>query len=172
MRGIARLSFAGSIVLSMAAITPAAASTPEIQRPAAKPQAVGLLHTVRTIPEACVRIEGKFTGQAAPPYAIKLVKTHPQCQPRARWVDTKQAPSSTQGWVLNDLIRIPSAGCPGQQALVHVWRRPGVVTPPALDGQGRARVYLEDAMKDAPASASRTAFTMTVTTEGASCPRE
>ena len=40
---------------------------PEIERPAASAQATGTVHTVRQIPEACTRIEGRFTGTATQP---------------------------------------------------------------------------------------------------------
>src|SRR3546814_1290887 len=39
----------------------AADPVPEITRPAATPQANGVVHTLRQIPEACARIEGAFT---------------------------------------------------------------------------------------------------------------
>lgn len=169
MRPHAKLLSVGCFALSMAATTAVAAAAPEIQRAVAKPQAAGAVHTVRSIPEACMRIEGRFTGQAAPPYAVRVVKTHPQCQPRARWIDSTSAPSAARGWVLNDTIRIPRADCPGQLAVVNVWRRPGSATPPALDAQGRARLYLEEAVKSGPDITTLTAYTAVVSLEGANC---
>jgi hypothetical protein len=125
---------------------------------------------VRSIPEACARIEGRFTGQSANPYSVTLVRTHPNCQPRALWIDAaKTTPSTAAGWILNDLVRVPRAGCPSQQAVVRVWRRPVPVATPALDGQGRARVYVEEAIRGVPTAVKRPAFTATVTTEGADC---
>ena len=56
---------------------------PEIARAASTPQANGQAHTLRTIPEACARIEGRFTGQAADPYKFTLARTSANCQPRA-----------------------------------------------------------------------------------------
>lgn len=53
---------------------------PEIDRPAATPQRVGTAHTLRLTPEACTRIEGLFTGQAAEPYRFTVVRTS-NCQP-------------------------------------------------------------------------------------------
>jgi hypothetical protein len=48
---------------------------------------VGAAHTLRQIPEACARLEGVFTGDAAEPYRFSAVRTSEQCQPRARFVD-------------------------------------------------------------------------------------
>src|SRR3546814_16871728 len=42
------------------------------------------------------------------------------------------------GWKFNDLIRVPSAACPSQRAVVRVWRKP-VVVGEERDGQGQAR---------------------------------
>ncbi|WP_201510683.1 hypothetical protein, partial [Klebsiella pneumoniae] len=59
-------------LLMLAALAPAvpalAAKTPELQRAVGAPQAVGAVHTLRQIPEACARLEGAFTGDAAAPY--------------------------------------------------------------------------------------------------------
>jgi len=53
--------------LLLLALAPCLASAgqdpkPEIKREASTPQADGKAHTLRTIPEACARIEGLFTG--------------------------------------------------------------------------------------------------------------
>lgn len=141
------------IPLLLLAALPAFAAdpVPEITRPAATPQANGVVHTLRQIPEACARIEGAFTGQAAEPYRFAVVRTSPNCQPRARFVDfEKVGPSEAAGWKFNDLIRVPSAACPSQQAVVRVWRKP-VAVGEERDGQGQSRIYLEDAMKNAAA---------------------
>ena len=125
---------------------------PEITRPASMPQAVGQAHTLRTIPEACARIEGQFTGQAADPYKFTLARTSANCQPRARVVSAaKVNPSTKDGWIFNDLIRVPSAACPAQEAVVRVWRKPASAAPPDLDAQGRSRIYLKDATDSAKA---------------------
>lgn len=125
---------------------------PEITRAASSPQAVGQVHTLRTIPEACARIEGKFTGQAADPYKFSIVRTSPNCQPRARLVDAAKAkPDAKKGWIFNDVIRVPSARCPSQVAVVRLWRKPADSAPPALDAQGRSRIYLKDATDAAKA---------------------
>ena len=129
----------------------AAEPKPEIQRETGAAQAVGALHTLRTIPEACARLEGMFTGDAAQPYKYAVVRTSPQCPPRARFVDyTKAQPAEAKGWKLNDVIRVPNAACSSQKAVVHVWRLPADNTP-KLDGQGSARVYLQDAKEIAAA---------------------
>lgn len=135
-------------LLLAAALLPLAASAadpkPEIQRPAAAPQANGVAHTLRQIPEACARIEGMFTGDAAQPYKFAVVRTSPNCQPRARFVDAAKAkPSLEAGWKFNDLIRVPSAACPQQQAVVRIWRKP-VDQTQQPDGQGQTRIYLQE----------------------------
>ncbi len=130
----------------------AADPKPEITRDAAKPQMVGAVHTLRQIPEACARIEGVFTGQAAEPYKFAVVRTSPNCQPRARFVDAaKVKPSAAGGWTFNDLIRVPNAACATQQAVVRVWRLPADVAPPKLDAQGRSRIYLKESVARAKA---------------------
>lgn len=144
-----------SLLLLAVAISPvfAADPKPEIIRDPIAAQAVGSAHTVRTIPEACARLEGMFTGDASQPYKFAVVRTSPNCQPRARFVDAaKAAPSEKSGWKFNDLIRIPNAACPTQLATVRVWRKPAPVTPPKLDGQGQSRIYLEEQRKSAAAN--------------------
>lgn len=147
-----------------------AAESPEITRAVGKPQTVGALHTLRVIPEACVRIEGQFTGLATPPYTVNVVRTHPNCQPRAHWIDGANAkPAAGAGWILNDVVRVPSAACATQLAVLRIWRRAGDVATPALDGQGRARLYLADSMKGRPATTNRPVFTAVTAVEGRGC---
>ena len=157
-----------------AAALPASAAdpTPEIQRPVGTAQAVGAAHTLRSIPEACARLEGVFTGDAAQPYKFAAVKTNPQCQARARFVDAaKVQPSVAAGWKLNDVIRVPNSACPSQQAVVRVWRLPAD-NKPVLDGQGSARVYLQDA-KEAAAEGKKlppvTMYAAEMKVEGKAC---
>ncbi|MDH5824757.1 hypothetical protein QFW77_17445 [Luteimonas sp. RD2P54] len=127
----------------------AAAQAPEIERETAPPQAVGAAHTLRQIPEACARIEGVFTGQADPPYRFTVMQTSPGCRPRARLVDAdKVRPDPADGWVLNDVVRIPGAACPSQIAVARIWRRPAEGTL-QTDAQGRARIYLDEARAQA-----------------------
>ena len=144
----------GLAFLLAAAALPALAGdpTPEITRGPVTPQAVNALHTLRQIPEACARLEGMFTGDAAQPYKFSAVRTSPNCQARARFVDAaKVKPSAAGGWKFNDLIRVPNSACLTQLAVVRVWRRPADVAPPKLDGQGRSRIYLEDSIAKAKA---------------------
>ncbi|HEY0333877.1 MAG TPA: hypothetical protein VGC74_09235 [Stenotrophomonas sp.] len=144
-----RLLLCGGL-LAVALPVLAADPAPELQRAVGAPQAVGAVHTLRQIPEACARLEGVFTGQAAEPYRFSVVRSNPTCQPRSRFVDyAKAAPSEAAGWKLNDIIRVPHAGCASQQAVVKVWRKPADNQPPALDGQGQSRIYLEEAKKKA-----------------------
>lgn len=147
---------------------------PEITRAAVPAQAQGQAHTLRTIPEACTRLEGMFTGDAAQPYRFTTVRTSPNCQPRARFVDASSAKASVRdGWMLNDLLRVPNAACPGQQAVVQVWRKPASAAPPKLDAQGRARLYLDESKQ--AAAAGRTGgvpvFAAAMTVEGKRCSR-
>ncbi len=164
--------------LGLSAVTfPALAAepTPEIQRKVGTPQAVGALHTIRQIPEACLRLEGVFTGQVEQPYRYRVVRTSEQCQPRARLVDyAKAQPSTAGGWTLNDVVRIPSAACPGQQAVIRIWRLPETPVAPAPDGQGQTRIYLEDAKKDIDAGKLKdvkiTTYAAGMKLEGKACP--
>ena len=134
-----------------------AAQPPQITRAVGTPQAVGVLHTLRVIPEACTRIQGRFTGNAAAPYDFDVVRTNARCQPRAQLVDAaKVSPEGTPGWRYVDLVRVPSASCPSQQAVVRLWGRDATTAvPPRLDAQGRSRVYLKDALGSAAADAGK-----------------
>ena len=150
----------------------AADPTPEIKRDAAKPQADGAVHTLRTIPEACARLEGQFTGKAAQPYKFAVVRTSPTCQARARFVDAAKAkPSETTGWKFNDVIRVPSASCATRHAVVRVWRKPANATPPKLDAQGRSRIYLKESVDAAKKGdiAATPMYAAAMSVEGASC---
>ena len=150
----------------------AAEPTPEIRRDAIKPQAVGTVHTLRTIPEACARIEGLFTGKAAEPYKFAVVRTGATCQARARFVDAAKAkPSEKSGWKFNDMIRVPNAACPSQQAVVRIWRKPADAAPPQLDAQGRSRIYLKDATAKVKAQGTPNlpVFASAMAVEGKSC---
>ena len=144
---------------------------PEIVRQASKPQTTGQAHTLRTIPEACARIEGQFTGQAADPYKFTLSRTSAHCQPRARLVDAaKVKPATKDGWIFNDVIRVPSASCPAQEAVVRVWRKPADAAPPDLDAQGRSRIYLKDATDAAKSKTpSVPMFAVAMGVEGKAC---
>lgn len=158
--------------LLVAATAGAADLKPEIQRAAATPQAVGVVHTLRTIPEACARLEGKFTGVKAKPYVFAAVPSSARCQPRARLVDAVSAKASVaNGWLLNDVIRVPSASCPSQQAVVRVWRLATKAAPPKLDAQGRSRIYLKDGLDAARQGqlAAIPQFATSMALEGSAC---
>ena len=162
-------------VLALSVLAPlpawAAEPVPELQRPVASAQPVGALHTLRQIPEACARLQGAFTGDAAQPYRFEVVRISESCQPRARFVDFDQArPSEAAGWKLNDVIRVPSAACPAQQAVVQVWRKPAGAAP-QLDGQGQSRIYLEEAKQQAAAGriAQLPMFAARTEVEGKAC---
>ncbi|WP_460815023.1 hypothetical protein [Luteimonas pelagia] len=150
----------------------AMAQSPEIERAPGAPQAVGAAHTLRNLPEACARLEGRFTGQAAEPYAFTATRTSATCQPRAQLVDAaKVRPSTGDGWKLNDVIVVPSAECPARKAVVHVWRKPADAKPPALDAQGRARIYMDEARAAIQAGtfAPVTLYAAAMSLEGEAC---
>ena len=75
------------------------------------------------------------------------------------------------GWILNDRIRVPSAACPGQAAVVRVWRQQESQASPALDAQGKSRIYLEEGLKKAKAGklAALPAYAVAMTLEGKPC---
>lgn len=148
----------------------ALAATPEIKRDVGAPQANGVVHLVRGLPEACAWIQGSFTGDAAAPYRIAPARTSPNCQARARLVDAaKVQPSEAKGWKLNDVVRIPSKDCAGLQAVVEIWRKPSTAQPIGLDAQGRARVYLQDAKANASKAPAPPAYAARMRTEGKVC---
>lgn len=158
--------------LLVAATASAADPKPEIQRAASTPQAVGVTHTLRTIPETCTRLEGRFTGDKSKPYVFAAVPSSDRCQPRARLVDAVSAKASVaNGWLLNDVIRVPSASCPAQQAVVRVWRQASKAAPPKLDAQGRSRLYLKDGLEAARQGqlAATPVFATSMVLEGMAC---
>ena len=112
-------------------------------------QAVGQAHTLRQIPEACVRLEGRFSGQPDKPYLLDVVPISPTCQPRARFEGALADPAPA-GWRLAQRIRLPSTECPQQVAVFELWQRDGA-SPQARDGQGQVRVYLEHSQQQARA---------------------
>ena len=155
---------------------PAAAAdpVPEIHRDPATPQPPGVLHTLRQIPEACARIQGQFTGDAANPYTFEVVRTNPNCVPRAKLVDaTEVKPSKAEGWKLNDLVRVTSTLCATQFAVMRVWRLPSqAAVPPGLDAQGRSRLYLKDMKAAAKAGKLNPLpeYAVATAVEGTPCP--
>lgn len=137
------------IALALSPRLAAAEAQSEITRQPAPPMAIGQDHTVRQIPEACARIEGRFTGQEQPAYRFRVVQTGPGCSPRARLVNADEVePDLAEGWILNDVVEIPAAGCPGLRAVATVWRLPAT-SRLELDAQGRARIYLDESRQAA-----------------------
>lgn len=162
--------FAGLLLGS--ATLAAAEPVPEIRRPPGAAQAVGVAHTLRVVTEACMRLEGRYTGERATPYALKAVRTSARCQPRAALADAgKAGASAANGWLLNDVIRVPSASCPSQQAVVRVWRKDISPTPPKLDAQGRSRIYLKEGLDAARHGDLKPipVFATALTVEGQGC---
>ncbi len=150
-----RLHILAASLLALATSANAASPTPqdpkpEIQRQPAGAQQVGVAHTLRVIPEACARLQGQFTGLPATPYKLAVARTSERCQARARMVDAAGAKASaTTGWVLNDEIRVPSAACSTQHAVIRIWRKDAKAVPPKLDAQGRSRIYLKEGLDSA-----------------------
>ncbi|HEY1136667.1 MAG TPA: hypothetical protein VGE64_04160 [Xanthomonadaceae bacterium] len=135
------------------ACAPALAQSPEIRREPYPPQAVGTTHTIRVIPETCAYLRGMFTTDATVPYRYGASRSAARCQARARLVDPAKAmPSTAKGWILNDEVRIPQAGCPARTAVIRIWRKPVDAAAP-LDGRGQARIYLQDAKQQAKSGA-------------------
>lgn len=166
------MRFLIALLAALALPAMAADPEPEITRDAVKPQAVGVPHSLRTIPEACARIEGVFTGDAAQPYKFAVVRTSPECRARARFVDAARTrPSEQEGWTFNDQLRVPNAACGTQFAVVKVWRKPAGAPLPKRDGQGQSRVYLEEARKLAEADklAAIPMYAAEMTVEGLAC---
>lgn len=145
--------------------------SPEIERPTGTAQAIGVVHTLRQIPEACTRLEGTFTADASARYRFVAVRSSANCQPRARFVDAASAsPDIAGGWTLNDEIRVPSVECPAQQAVVRVWRKP-VEQTVELDAQGKSRIYLADVKKNVAAARQVAVplFAAVMAVEGKAC---
>ena len=170
MRPLPLILFAAMLAAPMLAT--ATDPVPEIERAAAAPQQTGALHALRTIPEACARLQGEFSDDPKQPYRLAVVRTSAACQARARLLDAEKAkPSAAAGWILNDQIRVPSAACPTLSALVEVWRRPASSGSPALDAQGKARIYLGDSKRKAEAGklAAIPAYAVSMRIEGKRC---
>jgi hypothetical protein len=161
--------------MTMALPALAADPAPEVHRDPAIPQPPGVVHTLRQIPEACARIQGQFTGNAADPYKFELVRTSPNCAPRAKLLDAAKAkPDAAAGWKFNDLVRVPSTLCPTQFAVVRVWRLPvGTAVPPKADAQGYSRIYLKEMTAAAKAGKLNPipVYAVSTAVEGTPCPR-
>jgi len=145
---------------------------PEIKRAVATPQAAGVVHTLRTIPEACARLEGQFTRDARAPYKLVAVRTSERCAPRAKLADSTAARAGGgRGWGVNDLSRGPDAGGPWRRGVVRVGRKDIKAVPPKLDAQGRSRIYLKDSLDAARAGDLKPipVFATAMTVEGLAC---
>ena len=90
---LAMTLFAAAMSVSLPSF--ASDATPEITRPVGAAQAIGAVHTLRGIPEACTRLEGAFTGEAAKPYMFHAVQTSATCQPRARVLEADTVKPTT-----------------------------------------------------------------------------
>ena len=148
-------SMAAVAMLGMALGQPLCAQSAEPlrTRPIGSAQADGQLHTLRTIPEACVRLQGQFGGPDG--YALAAVPSAPGCQPRAqfRGVDSID-PDPAAGWLLDEIVRVPSARCPQQMLRLELWTLPVAPVQAPRDGQGQVRIYLEQAQQGRAAGAA------------------
>ena len=148
----------------------ASGQQPETKRPVGKPQATSVLHTLRVIPEACMSIQGKFTGNTTKPYDFSAVPTGTRCQPRAKLVDAASVkPQGKAGWIYADEVRVPSAACPSQHAVVRLWRSTAKAAPPKLDAQGRSRLYVKDSMAGKPDTANVPTYAIEMGVAGKAC---
>ena len=141
---VAPLALFFSLLLSWPAMATGLAA-----RPAASPQADGVAHTLRQIPEACIRLQGMFSGRADHPYALQAVPTQERCPRRAVFAGIADAPQADEGWQLDEQIVVPSAACPALRMTLSLWRHPGQVRKAERDGQGQVRVYVEQARQAA-----------------------
>ena len=164
------------ILLGLACVLATGASSatsdpaPEIQRAPYLAQVDGAVTTLRIIPEACMRLEGRYTGDRGRPFALSTSPSSARCLPHARLVDAAGVhPASGRGWVLNDVIRVPSARCQGQWAQVQVWRESTGDAVPTRDAQGRVRVYLHDAMSPAARARPLPRFVAQLVMQGRDC---
>ena len=142
------------LMTSLPAAAVAVGSQTASPRPVVQPQPDGVLHTLRQIPEACVRLQGQFTGQAQQPYALQVVPTTTSCPRRAVFAGASAQAPAEPGWQPVEQLRVPSAGCPGMVLVLQLWQLPGQVRRLPADGQGRERVYLEQ-VRATPAADSR-----------------
>lgn len=147
-----------AMVALLMAVQPVAAAAAGTQaanpRPAVQPQPDGGLHTLRQIPEACVRLQGQFTGLAQQPYALQVVPTSASCPRRAVFAGVSTQAPAVPGWQPVEQLRVPSARCPGMVLVLQLWQLPGQVRRLPADAQGRERVYLEQ-VRATPAADSR-----------------
>jgi hypothetical protein len=60
---------------------------------------------------------------------------------------------------------VPRVDAPACVATIDIWRKPGDAAPPALDAQGRSRIYLDKPQKPATAPL----FTAVLTIDAKSC---
>ena len=134
------------LMISTLLMAPALAAPPDTgrQRPPSRPQADGVWHTLRQIPEACARLQGRFTGQPELPYQLQAVAGSTHCRRRAVLLPLQQgAVDPGPSWVLDERIVVPSAACPGLAVELTLWRSNPVATSRPRDAQGRERIYLQ-----------------------------
>lgn len=144
-----------ALLMAVQPVAAAAAGTQATnQRPAVLPQPDGVLHTLCQIPEACVRLQGQFTGQAQQPYALQVVPTTASCPRRAVFAGVSAQAPAAPGWQPVEQLRVPSARCPGMVLVLQLWQLPGQARRLPADAQGRERVYLEQ-VRATPAADSR-----------------
>jgi len=116
---------------------------PEISRAAASPQANGQAHTLRTIPEACLRLQGEFTGDPAAPLPLPAGAHQRRLPGPGAGGRRAQGRRARRRLDPQRRIRVPAPRAPASRP----WSRlaPGrEAKAPALDAQGKSRIYLEE----------------------------
>lgn len=135
-----------AVVLSSFAITAFAQGRTAVTPVTGTPQPVGEVHLLRQVPEACLRVLGRFTDVPAAPYQMEAERLWDGCQPRWRVLrEPAGGFSDKSGWHLEQVIRVPRRDCPQMVARFELWKRGSISASGPRDGQGQQRIYLEQA---------------------------
>jgi hypothetical protein len=143
--------------VGVTSIATAADAIPEITRAVSPVQPVGAVHVARSIPEACVFLQGKFATDAVP-YVLSAVPKQ-RCPARAKFLGV-DVQDDEPGWILNDRIRVPRSDRADCIATIEIWRHPGQLALATRDAQQRVRMYLDTA--SAPVQQPRFRATLAV----------
>src|SRR3546814_14507278 len=120
MRSLAFLMLAATLIVPASAR--ASDPAPEIEREPAAPQQTGVLHALRTIPEAWARLQGDLSNDPAEPYRFAVVRPSPSCPPRVPLHKDDAATHSSHGHQhLHTLHLLPSAALRPQATRGRNW---------------------------------------------------
>ncbi len=124
--------------------------SPKSSRDTGKPQAVGERAYRARHPGGLRAAGGHVHRRCAQPYKFAAVRSSPNCQARARFVDFVKATAFGGGW-LEVQRRDPRTQCglSSLQAVVRVWRKPADVAPPNWMRRAVSRIYLQEAGEQA-----------------------